>query len=368
MSEENTVKTDAKWYKTWWGILLLLIFCPFSLSYWILKKTWNKNVKITILSLIWIFVGFWIIVLNRGTHSEKKEEQAVISDIKPSATPIIASLPSPSQLNSQAKVEISIPSYKEVNSFVLDNCQNWTNLVVNEKTNDESLKVLAEKIHKDNFMMNYFIFDDSNPQEIGRFTEWEKYENSKKCQETSCDEPEDLYQWESKHLIGMVWWTYEEIVAGIKTESSKGKGFWNLILYRNNGKQSNFFKLESNYSPQPLEYRQLGTHDAAGKVWNDLLICDSFYDGSSLVQLAKNLHKANPQNHYQFFDDDKYYTKFANSETNYPNIKLTSEEENWIEAHHVGIISTFFYDKLKWQLYLDSAAPSDLQVEAIDLD
>lgn len=43
------------WFKKWWGILLLIALWPFSLTYYIWKKSsWNKNVRIAVTALIWI--------------------------------------------------------------------------------------------------------------------------------------------------------------------------------------------------------------------------------------------------------------------------------------------------------------------------
>lgn len=43
-------------YKTWWGIILLFVFWPFSLTYWIWKKNWNLKLKLGLLILLWFFI------------------------------------------------------------------------------------------------------------------------------------------------------------------------------------------------------------------------------------------------------------------------------------------------------------------------
>ena len=64
------------------------------------------------------------------------------------------------------------------------------------------------------------------------------------------------------------------------------------------------------------------------------------------------------------------YKRFVESEENYPNIRLSDEEEEWAEINHIGIINQFGYDNsgvLRWQLYLNSP-PSDLPVGGVDLE
>ncbi|MBM3283524.1 hypothetical protein FJY90_04720 [Candidatus Gottesmanbacteria bacterium] len=83
-----------------------------------------------------------------------------------------------------------------------------------------------------------------------------------------------------------------------------------------------------------------------------------------MIQLAKNLHKQNPTQHYKFYDDDKYYERFKQSEEEYPAIKPSSEEEEWVQDHYIGLINTFPF---RWQLYL-LITPSDLPSSEIFWD
>lgn len=56
MIENQAQKVNKPWYKTPWGILILLILLPFSLSYWIWKQNGNLWLKLALIGSIWIIV------------------------------------------------------------------------------------------------------------------------------------------------------------------------------------------------------------------------------------------------------------------------------------------------------------------------
>ncbi|MBI5452785.1 hypothetical protein HY945_04960 [Candidatus Gottesmanbacteria bacterium] len=106
------VSTKKPLYKTGWGILTILIFWPFSLSYWIWKRNWNIKTKIGILVVIWLIV----IVVGSGfqhglikTQSEDVKIKAPISTLTTfTLTPIPTS---PSLLTQILTSTISITQY-----------------------------------------------------------------------------------------------------------------------------------------------------------------------------------------------------------------------------------------------------------------
>lgn len=65
-----------KWYKTWWGIILLVLFWPFSLTYWVWKQKWQLWTRIVVIALIWIF--FFAI----SNSTEKNKTSAVTVDTR----------------------------------------------------------------------------------------------------------------------------------------------------------------------------------------------------------------------------------------------------------------------------------------------
>ena len=110
--ETNEAKKE-QWYKTWWGIIILILLWPFSLSYYIwTKKTWSRNLRIGLIALIIIVVlyGFWVNsfektetaknteplpqtqVVNTATATPEAEKTAISS---PTNGPMGSSEPSP---------------------------------------------------------------------------------------------------------------------------------------------------------------------------------------------------------------------------------------------------------------------------------
>ncbi len=76
--EKLNQKSKKKWYKTWWGILLLLIFWPFSLSFFLWRRKWNLWVRIGLVSFFWIFLLLFLVGLSseKGQKSFQEGHQA----------------------------------------------------------------------------------------------------------------------------------------------------------------------------------------------------------------------------------------------------------------------------------------------------
>lgn len=65
-----------KWYKKWWGILIILVFLPFVTIWYIWKKTnWNKSVKIILTILIILFVAIVSSNSNNKTIKQTQKEE-----------------------------------------------------------------------------------------------------------------------------------------------------------------------------------------------------------------------------------------------------------------------------------------------------
>lgn len=56
MEEKTPEKVSKGWSKTPLGILILLAFWPFSLSWWIWKRNWNLILKLGILLILWVII------------------------------------------------------------------------------------------------------------------------------------------------------------------------------------------------------------------------------------------------------------------------------------------------------------------------
>lgn len=89
--EQKKESASKPWYKTWWGILFLLIIWPVAAIIWIWKKNWNKLIKITLISpliLITLFsalIGVISVdVLREETRIAKKDETTTgIQEVAP---------------------------------------------------------------------------------------------------------------------------------------------------------------------------------------------------------------------------------------------------------------------------------------------
>lgn len=54
---ENKSFSTKPWYKKWWGVILLILFLPFTITYFVIYKTeWPKNKKIIVLSIFWAII------------------------------------------------------------------------------------------------------------------------------------------------------------------------------------------------------------------------------------------------------------------------------------------------------------------------
>jgi len=116
---EETTPSGKEWYKTRWGILILLIAFPFSLTYWIWKRSWAVREKLIVTGALWIFVIVLISLVkpeeieNKDSYKEgfkagleaaKKNTPSPIANqvvnnvisVSPSLNPPPSSSPSPS--------------------------------------------------------------------------------------------------------------------------------------------------------------------------------------------------------------------------------------------------------------------------------
>lgn len=60
------------WFKTWWGILIIITFLPFVAVWWVWKKSnWNRNLKLGI--IVAIFLLMFIAGLSTLTTSNSQK-------------------------------------------------------------------------------------------------------------------------------------------------------------------------------------------------------------------------------------------------------------------------------------------------------
>jgi len=80
MNNQSSIsKPSKKWYKTWWGIPIIVILLPFFLIWYIWAKTnWDKNVKIVVTIII-----FLIFVISNISNNPSKTS----NNSQPTSTP-----------------------------------------------------------------------------------------------------------------------------------------------------------------------------------------------------------------------------------------------------------------------------------------
>lgn len=72
MHADKNMNQNKKWYKTWWGVLIILCFLPFFLTYWIWKRSWKLWLRIGVISVFWVLII--LIGSSSGTPQVKKEK------------------------------------------------------------------------------------------------------------------------------------------------------------------------------------------------------------------------------------------------------------------------------------------------------
>jgi len=111
MATKNTEKEDSKkikdnkpkneWYKSWWGIIIAILFWPYFLVWYAWAKSkWNKATKITVTIVIVIFMlPIFVAIIsgptaNNNTASQNKEQKAAADpEQKPKEVPKPATEP-----------------------------------------------------------------------------------------------------------------------------------------------------------------------------------------------------------------------------------------------------------------------------------
>jgi len=101
---------------------------------------------------------------------------------------------------------------------------------------------------------------------------------------------------------------------------------------------------------QDISVKALDTYKKGNQTWANLLIPKKV-SRERLIKMAKELHKAEPNTSFRFFDDDKEFQQFKDWDKNYPN-PAYSYPQKWVKEHHVANIQKMAYDASgpKWVL------------------
>lgn len=89
MEESSSQITSKKsWYKTWWGILLLIAFFPFTLSYLAWKQKWPMPARLGAIAVIWIiFIGVGNSSNKNSNSSSTQTNQTASATPSPTQAP-----------------------------------------------------------------------------------------------------------------------------------------------------------------------------------------------------------------------------------------------------------------------------------------
>ena len=101
---------------------------------------------------------------------------------------------------------------------------------------------------------------------------------------------------------------------------------------------------------QDIPVKALGTYKKGSQTWTNLLIPKKLSQ-EKLIKLAKDLHKAEPNTYFRFFDDDKQFQQFKDWDVNYPNSAYPYPQK-WVKEHHVANVQKMAFDSTgaKWVL------------------
>jgi len=143
MQEEQ--KQIKKWYKKWWGILIIIMLLPFVTIWYIWKKTnWNKSVKIILTILIILFVVIVSDSNNKTIEQAKKLESQKITQEEENNEKNLEILKAINYESVESKdVSFNDPNYGMVKRFSV------RILIENNPVTKKQIEVLSEKIIED---------------------------------------------------------------------------------------------------------------------------------------------------------------------------------------------------------------------------
>lgn len=101
-------------------------------------------------------------------------------------------------------------------------------------------------------------------------------------------------------------------------------------------------KTASSQETQDIPVKALGTYKKGRQTWTNLLIPRKV-NQEKLIKMAKELHKAEPNTYFRFFDDDKEFQQFKDWDKNYPNPAYPYPQK-WVKEHHIANIQKMAYD------------------------
>jgi|GEM_PF-6696310 len=116
-------KSKKQWHKTWWGLLILLCFFPFTISYWLWKRNWNILLKLGVIGFFWMF---FLMFVSVSTYvSETPSDKSQVNQGTEVSTEKIGNNPTPmpTQTNEERQKELE----EEKSRLAVEYCEQRKN-------------------------------------------------------------------------------------------------------------------------------------------------------------------------------------------------------------------------------------------------
>lgn len=109
----------------------------------------------------------------------------------------------------------------------------------------------------------------------------------------------------------------------------------------------------SSLTPKKISYEPTKLYYTGDEKWQSVIITPGATKDEVLL-LAKELHKNNPDIHYNIFDDNKELQAYIKWETS-QNDPAVYYPEAWDKQHYIGMINQMLTTEgMKWQFTSDS--------------
>lgn len=343
------------WYKNWWGILLIVLFLwPFFLTYWVWKKKWNIKVRAGLIAAFWLFV--LVILASSGS---KSGQQSLQEGYKAGKEIVSNSTPTSIPTGKGAAKQISdcptktTGTYKVVKCVVLLDATNKQyndlEVIINPllRSQEDKVRTLANTIKTNecpkDCLLN--IWDDVDSANLA-FT----YDLLSEA---------DQEKWKQDHA------PFFAPGGGLE------KHF--IATFDTDGNKFDYMVEPPAPTPRKFVYELEKPYFVDDEKWQTIIVPnDSTIE--ELTNLAKDIHKNNPEVYYNIFDNkDEFiaYQKWAISK----NDQSVYFPDKWVKEHSIGMINKMLTtnrginNRLLWQLY---PTPSDFWgnsvPEAADLE
>lgn len=97
-------------------------------------------------------------------------------------------------------------------------------------------------------------------------------------------------------------------------------------------------------------YNEVTSWESAGNKWH-AIVFSKRPNNDDLIKIAKELHSRNPNDNYDFFDDDEKLEEYKNWDINYAKVTDSTTypyPEEWVNQHKIAVMN--YMNNEGWQL------------------